>query len=188
MSWLPVLTSVLLVLNGIRQSQKSEWKTRRHVLWLYCMIAKGSFHSTQNSGNFSCYIKWKRSFWFGPTRIFRTSFEGGPIWLVWSFWPDRNVPFHSTKLLSRVLLFYVLLTRTITKCAVAWVGSVQTECTMPLGTWNFQSFKLEFLLNGKCPKSPLCSKISIPQFCITVFCNCVVPENIHSPPTDGSSD
>ena len=159
MSWLPVLMSVLLVLNGIHQSQKSEWKTRRQVLRLYCMIAKGSFHSTQNSANFGCYIKWKGSFWFGPTRIFGTSFEGGPLWLVWSFWPDRNVPFHSTKLLFPVALFYILLTRTITKCAVAWVGSVQTECTMPLGMWNVQSFKLEFLLNGKHPKSSLCSKI-----------------------------
>ena len=40
---------------------------------------------------------------------------------------------------------------TITKPAVAWVGSVQPECTAPLGTWNFWNFKPEFLLNGKCP-------------------------------------
>ena len=37
---------------------------------------------------------------------------------------DRNVPFHLTKLLSPVPLFWILLTRTITKRAVAWVGSV----------------------------------------------------------------
>ena len=47
---------------------------------------------------------------------------------------DRNVPFHLTKLLSPVPLFCILLTRTITKRAVAWVGSVQPECTGPLGT------------------------------------------------------
>ena len=41
---------------------------------------------------------------------------------------DRNVSFHSTKLLSRVPLFRILLTRTITKRAVAWVGSEQPEC------------------------------------------------------------
>ena len=48
---------------------------------------------------------------------------------------DRNVPFHLTKLLSPVLLPCMLVTRTITKCAVAWVGSVQPECTDPLGSW-----------------------------------------------------
>ena len=47
---------------------------------------------------------------------------------------DRNLPYHLTKLLSLVPLFCILLTRTITKRAVAWVGSVQPECTVPLGT------------------------------------------------------
>ena len=64
---------------------------------------------------------------------------------------DRNVSFHSTKLLSPVTLFRILLTRTITKRAVAWVGSEQPECTVPLNTWNFRNFKTEFLLNGKLP-------------------------------------
>ena len=40
---------------------------------------------------------------------------------------ERNVPFHLTKLLSPVPLFCILLTRTITKRVVAWVGSVQPE-------------------------------------------------------------
>ena len=53
-----------------------------------------------------------------------------------------------TKLFSLVPLFCILLTRTITRRAVAWVGSVQTECTVPLGTWALT----EFLLNGKHPK------------------------------------
>ena len=39
---------------------------------------------------------------------------------------------HLTKLLSPVPLFCILLTRTITKRAVAWVGSVQPECIVPL--------------------------------------------------------
>ena len=34
---------------------------------------------------------------------------------------------------------------------VAWVGFVQLECTLPLGTWNFPNIKPEFLLNGKHP-------------------------------------
>ena len=37
---------------------------------------------------------------------------------------DRNVPFHLTKFLCPVPLFCILLTRRITKNAVAWVGSV----------------------------------------------------------------
>ena len=65
---------------------------------------------------------------------------------------DRNAPFHLTKLLFPVTLFCILLTRTITRRAVARVGSVQPECTVPLGTWNFRNFKPEFLLNGKRPR------------------------------------
>ena len=57
---------------------------------------------------------------------------------------DRNVPFHLTKLLPPVPLFCILLARTITKRAVAWVGSVQPEFTVPLGTWNFRNFKPNF--------------------------------------------
>ena len=43
---------------------------------------------------------------------------------------------------------------TITKRAVAWVGSVQPECTVSLSTWSFRNFKTEFLLNGKRPIFP----------------------------------
>ena len=64
---------------------------------------------------------------------------------------DRNVPFHLTKLFSPAPLFCVLLTSIITKSAVAWVGSVQPEYTVPLGAWNFRNFKPEFLWNGKGP-------------------------------------
>ena len=39
----------------------------------------GAFHSTQNSGNFGWYIKWKGPFRFSPTVIFGTSFECGPL-------------------------------------------------------------------------------------------------------------
>ena len=40
---------------------------------------------------------------------------------------------HLTKLLSPVLLFCILLTRTMTKCVMAYVGAVQPECTVLLG-------------------------------------------------------
>ena len=49
-------------------------------------------------------------------------------------------------------LFCILLTRTMTKRTVAWVKSVQPECAVPLGTWNFQNFKPEFLSNEKPPE------------------------------------
>ena len=42
-------------------------------------MTRGAFHSTQNSGNFGWYIKWNGPFRFGPTGIFGTSFEGGPL-------------------------------------------------------------------------------------------------------------
>ena len=72
----------------------------------------GTFHSTQNSGNFGWYIKWNGPFQFGRTGIFGTTFEGGPLISV-----GRTE-------MSPVPLFRILLTKTITKRAVAWVGSV----------------------------------------------------------------
>ena len=58
----------------------------------------------------------------------------------------RNVPFHLTKLLSPVPLFCILLTRTITKRVVAWVGSVQPECIVHC--------EISEMLNGKRPWHP----------------------------------
>ena len=46
------------------------------------IILKGPFYSTQNSGHFGWYIKCNEPFRFGPTGIFGTSFEGGPLWPV----------------------------------------------------------------------------------------------------------
>ena len=40
---------------------------------------RGAFYSTQKSGNFGWFIKWNGPFRFGPTGIFGTSFEGGPL-------------------------------------------------------------------------------------------------------------
>ena len=75
----------------------------------------------------------------------------------WSGYLCRSVglkcPVPFDKLVVPSTLFCILLTRTITKHAVAWVGSVQPECTIPLGTWNFRNFKPEHELNGKCPES-----------------------------------
>ena len=71
----------------------------------------------------------------GPTEIFAATFEGHYFDLSTHFGgAGGDGPFHLTKLLASVLLFCTLLSRTITKCAVAWVGSVQPECNVPLGT------------------------------------------------------
>ena len=77
---------------------------------------------------------------------------------------DRNIPFHLTKLLSPVPLFWIMLTKTITKRAVAWVGYVKSEYTVPWGTWNFRNFKPEFLLNGKRPRCYLKSLLRLLSF------------------------
>ena len=64
-------------------------------------------------------------------------------------WSDRSVPFHLKMLLSLLLLFCILLSSTITKCTV---GSVQLECTIPLGMWNFLNFKpLRIFVEWKAP-------------------------------------
>ena len=68
---------------------------------------------------------------------------------------DRNIPFHLTKLLSPVPL---------SKRAVAWVGYVKSEYTVPWGTWNFRNFKPEFLLNGKRPRCYLKSLLRLLSF------------------------
>ena len=83
---------------------------------------KGFFHSIQNSRNFGWYIKWNRLFWFGPTGIFETRFEGGPLWLVWSFQSvglKSPFPFDEIVVASTALLFPAYA-RTITEHAEKW--------------------------------------------------------------------
>ena len=58
---------------------------------------------------------------------------------------------HLTKLLSPVSLFCILLTRTITKCTMAWVRSVQPECTVLLGMQNVQDFQTGIFVEWKAP-------------------------------------
>ena len=45
----------------------------------------GRFSFSSKFRNFRLEIKWRGPFRFGPTGIFGTTFEGGPLWLVWSF-------------------------------------------------------------------------------------------------------
>ena len=87
-------------------------------------------------------IKWNRpQFRFGPT---------GPLWLIWPFWRVRlkcSFPFDNCCPVSTALLYPAYQYNKQTRGA--WVRSAPPECTVPLGKWNFQNFKPEFLLNGK---------------------------------------
>ena len=93
----------------------------------------GRFPFSPKFRKFRLEIKWKEPFQFCLTGIFGITF----------------VPLHWTKLLSPVPLFCILLTRTIIRRAVAWVGSVQPESTVPLGTWNFRNSNRSFFVEWK---------------------------------------
>ena len=104
----------------------------------------GRFPFSPKFRKFRLEIKWNGPFRFVPTGIF---------WITNFGQSDRNVPFHLTKLMCPVPLFCFLLTRTITKRAVAWVGSLQPEYNAPFewarGTFEISNWKI--LLNGKRP-------------------------------------
>ena len=79
--------------------------------------------------------KSNRTFWFGLARIFDNTFEGGPLWtilLVWLKWPFQFeiIVVPATTHLNPAYKY-------LPKHTVAWVRSVQLECTLPLGVWNF---------------------------------------------------
>ena len=91
---------------------------------------KGTFHSTQNSGNFAWYIKWNRPFQFGLTGIFGTSFVGGPLWLVWSFWsggPKSPFPFDKIVVPSAAVLYPVSLVTLLTSSVLSLSGIIRTD-------------------------------------------------------------
>ena len=128
-------------------------------------IPRGTFHSTQNSGISVGTSNGTDQFGLVRPEYSRPAIKAVHFDRSGHFGRlDRKIPFHLTKLLSPVPLFWILLTKTITKRAVAWVGSVQPECTVPLGTWNFRNFKPEFLLNGKCPRGYLKSFFRLLSF------------------------
>ena len=74
---------------------------------------------------FRWYIKWNEIYIWSDRNIrdqlWRWSTLTGLVGPNWQNW----------KLLSSVPFFCIQLTRTITKRAAAWVGSVQQECTVP---------------------------------------------------------
>ena len=107
----------------------------------------GAFHSTQNYGNFGWYKALGTSNgtvhfgWHGPTGIFGTSSKGLTEMSLKCCPQYRSL---------------ILLRGTITKRALAWVGSLQPECTVLLrGMWNFRNFKPDlFFVERKAPNDP----------------------------------
>ena len=65
----PLLLAALHIITGKREDNLLLADVGRDLAHL------GAFHSTKNSGNFSCYIKWNAPFRFGLTRILRTSLK-----------------------------------------------------------------------------------------------------------------
>ena len=104
---------------------------------------KGTFHSTQNSGNFGWYIKSNRPFRFGLTRIFRTS--GGPLWLVRSFrslGPKSPFQFDKIVVPSTSFLFPAYENNNQTHGGLGWVCA--TGMYHSIGHMKFLKFQTRF--------------------------------------------
>ena len=117
---------------------------------------KGTFHWTQNSGNFGWFIKWNRLFWFGLTGIFGTSFDGGPVWLVWSFWlvrPKSPFPFDKIVVPSTALLYPAYENNNQTHSGLGQVCATGMYCS--IGHVKFPKFQTRFFVEWKAPKFPI---------------------------------
>ena len=118
----------------------------------------GAFHSTQNSRKFRLVHKMEWTVLrFGGT----IEYSGlalkvvpyRPVQLSRLVGPKCPFPFVKIVVLV-VLLFCILLTRTstITKCTVAWAGSVQPECTScSIGQVEFLKFQTGIFVEWKVP-------------------------------------
>ena len=106
-----------------------------------------AFHSAQNSWSFrGSQMEWIILVWPGQN-IKVVPFDC-------SCWLDWNVPFHFSNLLSPLLFFCMLITTwQYNNQMCGGFGRVcKTGVSVSLGTYNFGNFKLEYLLNGKCPR------------------------------------
>ena len=131
------------------------WLVTSHQYGISVLVSQTSFRGETSGSavNVGFFLRWKQyvSTWDAfiepktPDILVRNQTElTTSVWSVRNIWNQlwrwstltvrsyRNVFFQLTKLLSPVPLFCILLTRTITKRAVAWVGSVQPQCTVPL--------------------------------------------------------
>ena len=136
--------------------QAYQWNHSRWILTSESSLldAFGAFHSAQNTGIFD-----QKSNGTNQCGSVRAKYLRPPLKVVcinrschFCRLDCRNVPVHLTKLLFPLpLICMILFASTITKSAMACVGSVQPECTVPLGTWNSWDFKPQFFPNRKRP-------------------------------------
>ena len=120
----------------------------------------GAFHSTQNSGNFGWYTKWNGPFRFGPTGIFGTSFEGGPLWPIGSFrsvGPKCPFPFGRIVVNSAALLYPAYKNNNQTRDGAGRVCA--TGMYSSTGHVKFPKFQTGIFVEWKAPHvSLLCTR------------------------------
>ena len=96
---------------------------------------------------------WLESKWNRP--LFSVQF-GQNIWQHLWRWSTLDCPTGMTKMTlsiwhncrPRYCSSVPSAYKHLPKHTVAWVRSLQLECTVPLGVWSFQNFKQNFFLNG----------------------------------------
>ena len=119
----------------------------------YCLLRsvairfnKGCLPFSPKRRKFLLETKGNGPFRFGSTGIF----DGGTLRPVRSFrLVAPKFPFPFDKIVVAVSLFCIPPSSIITKRAVAWIGSIQPECSVPIIMQKIQNLKPEFLLNGK---------------------------------------
>ena len=129
--------------------------------WQHCTIIKGTFFFCSYCSvhckvwvqgclfiqpkfqKFWLESKWNRPLLFNLARIFDNTFQGGPLWAVLLVWLKLPFPFDIIIVVPAPTHLYPSY-KHLPKHTLAWVRSVQLECIVPLGVWNFQNFKQEF--------------------------------------------
>jgi len=105
----------------------------------------GCFPLCQRFLKFRSEVKWKGSFWFLPTTIFRITARGGPLILVAPVWPKFAVPFLTKRFTA--LLASLHLRREFGKgikngkrpIPLGWPGLIGKCCSTFLGYWHNRS-------------------------------------------------
>ena len=111
-------------------------------------VSRGVFLFNPKFRKFWLESKSNRLFWFSFARIFDNTFEGGPLWTVLLVSVTEMTLSIWHNCCSRYCSSVPSAYEHLPKHTVAWVRSVHLECTVPLGVWNFQNFKQNFVLNG----------------------------------------
>ena len=117
-------------------------------------VSRVAFLLTQNSRNFGWHIKWNGPFRFGPTGIFGTSFEGGPLWPVWSFrsvGPKCPFPFDKIVVPSTALLYPAYKNNNQTRGGLGRVCATGMYRSIGLGHVKFPKFQTGVFVEWKAP-------------------------------------